>query len=75
MKEISAFTRLFQLGLISDNIMSSALWVQQIRNVPALLIDVGPPMGEVLIAQRKKMKEDLRYNTTVEKVLQFSKKS
>ncbi len=70
--EISSFSRIFQLGLISDNILNAKTALQQFRNVPAFLIDIFPPTIKKLIKQKKKIDEDYEKNTTKHPVIKFT---
>jgi Ca2+-transporting ATPase len=70
--ELSSLSRQFQLGLISYNILNTKNVIQQFRNLPALIIDVAPPVIKKLVAQREKIDIDFRHNTAEEQVLRFS---
>ncbi|RUR18555.1 HAD family hydrolase [Legionella sp. km535] len=70
--ELISSSRLFQLGLISHNILNAERIVQKFRNLPALLADLTPATIRKLLDQQKKLKQDYDYNNTVHKVLRFT---
>ena len=70
--ELMVSSRLFQLGLISDNILYGATSVQQFRNFPALVADVTPATIKKMRAQQDKLDRDYVYNHTVHQVLRFT---
>jgi Ca2+-transporting ATPase len=69
--ELFSLSRQFQLALISYNILNTQNVLQQFRNLPALIIDVAPPVIKRLLAQREKTDKDFRHNTAKEQVLRF----
>lgn len=71
--ELLTSSRLFQLGLISDNILNAQRILQRFRNLPALIADAGPAAIKNLITQQEKLETDYKYNTATEKVLRFTK--
>lgn len=71
--ELITASRLFQLGLISDNILNAQRILQRFRNLPALIADVGPATVKNLISQQEKLETDYQYNTATQKVLKFTK--
>lgn len=70
--EILSVSRMFQLSLISDNILNTTKLIQQFRNFPALVADAGPPIIKKMIAQRAKIKKDYQFNNTEQTVLKFT---
>ena len=69
--ELSVFSRSFQLGLISDNILNAKNALQQFRNLPALLADIGPTLAKRIIEQKKKIQSDINYNTNKQTILTY----
>lgn len=67
--ELFTIARIFQLFLISENILHADHLIQQYRNLPALLIDIWPGMIKRLKVESKKLAKDYEFNTTKEKVL------
>ncbi|MBL7527341.1 HAD family hydrolase [Legionella bononiensis] len=70
--ELMSSSRMFQLGLISHNILNAERIVQKFRNLPALLADLTPETIRKLLDQQKKLKQDYDYNNTLHKVLRFT---
>lgn len=70
--EMLPVSRMFQLGLISYNILYGHIPLQQFRNFPALLADAGPQIVKKLFAQFDKIENDYKNNTTKQKVLKFT---
>lgn len=70
--ELMSSSRMFQLGLISHNILHAERIVQKFRNLPALLADLTPSTIKKLLQQQEKLKRDYEYNNTVHKVLRFT---
>lgn len=77
--EISTLPRLFQLGLISRNVLdvksssqASAL-LKQFKNLPAFLADVVPPTTKKMLMQKDKILQDYKFNNTLETVVYFNK--
>lgn len=70
--EMSQFYRLFNMGLISHNILHTSKVVQQLRNFPALIADVGPPIVKKMIAQQERIDKDYQFNNTPQSVLKFT---
>lgn len=72
MTELLTGSRLFQLGLISHNILHAEKLLQRFRNFPALLADVFPATIKKLLAQQEKLERDYVYNTTLHKIARFT---
>jgi Ca2+-transporting ATPase len=72
--ELVPVSRLFQLGLISDNILNNKKLVKRFRNFPALVADVGPQIVKRLTTQLANVEEDYKYNTTTQNVLRINSK-
>jgi P-type Ca2+ transporter type 2C len=72
LSELFTGSRLFQLGLISDNILNAEKILRRFRNLPALLADAGPAVIKKLVSQQEKIESDYLYNTTTERVLEFT---
>ncbi|WP_298623845.1 HAD family hydrolase [uncultured Legionella sp.] len=70
--ELMSSSRIFQLGLISHNILHAERIVQKFRNLPALLADLTPSTIKKLLQQQDKLKNDYEYNNTLHKVLRFT---
>lgn len=70
--ELMSSSRLFQLGLISHNILHAERIVQKFRNLPALLADLTPSTLKELLKQQEKLKRDYEYNNTMHRVLRFT---
>ena len=78
--EIATLSRLFQLGLISNNVLHAAFsdgtyaaqLLHQFRNLPALITDTGPPVLKSLLMQQIKIATDYQHNTAKQKVLRFT---
>ncbi|OGT45310.1 MAG: hypothetical protein A3E83_08585 [Gammaproteobacteria bacterium RIFCSPHIGHO2_12_FULL_41_20] len=70
--EAFGLSQLFQVGLISHNVLTSPQVLQQFRNGPALLTDVGPAIVKHVTVQRKKVAADYQHNTAKQKVLRFT---
>lgn len=73
LSEISMLSRLFQLGLISNNILNTNTRLEQLRNLPALIADVGPPTIKKLSSQKEKLDHDYKNNTAEQLVIKFDK--
>jgi Ca2+-transporting ATPase len=67
--ELFTLSRLFQLFLISENILHADHFIQQYRNMPAIIIDIWPSIIKRLKLESKKLTKDYEFNTTEEKVL------
>ncbi len=67
--EIASFSRMFQLGLITDNILHAKSMLQKFRNGPAFLLDVFPPIIKKIVAQKKVKELDYNHNTSKQTVL------
>jgi Ca2+-transporting ATPase len=67
--ELFIGSRLFQLLLISENILHAENFIQKYRNLPAMLIDIWPGIVTRLKLENKKLKKDYEFNTKEEKVL------
>ena len=74
LSEIAMLSRLFQLGLISNNILNTNTRLEQLRNLPALIADVGPPTLKNLLSQKEKLEHDYTNNTSEQLVIKFDKK-
>ncbi len=70
--ELMSSSRLFQLGLISHNILHAERIVQKFRNLPALLADLTPSTIKKLLQQQEKLKKDYEYNNTLHRVVRFT---
>ncbi|MBV8802211.1 MAG: cation-transporting P-type ATPase, partial [Gammaproteobacteria bacterium] len=69
--ELFILSRLFQLALISENILNADNIIQQYRNVPALFIDIWPGIIKRLKLESKRAEKDYKFNTHEEKVWFF----
>lgn len=72
--ELCASSRLFQLGLISDNILHSDAILKRFRNLPSLVIDLGPSLIKKLLIHYHHLEADYQYNTQLHAVLKSTKK-
>jgi hypothetical protein len=72
--ELMVSSRLFQLGLIADNILYAERAVQKFRNFPALIADVAPSTIRTMRMQQEKIARDTAYNGTLHQVLRFTPK-
>lgn len=70
--ELMMSSRMFQLGLISFNILNAEQIVQRFRNLPALFADLAPATIKKLLAQQQKIREDFVNNQTKHQVLRFT---
>lgn len=71
-RELMPIPRLFQLGLIADNILYSQQPMKQFRNVPALLADLTPAIIRESLVQQAKIQRDYEHNHKQYQVLTFS---
>lgn len=74
LSELLTGSRLFQLGLISDNIFHTHKILQRFKNLPALLTDIGPALLKKLIAQQEKIEQDRKHNIALHTVLRTTDK-
>ncbi len=71
-RELMPIPRLFQLGLIADNILYSQQPMKQFRNVPALLADLTPAIIRESLIQQAKIQRDYACNHKKYQVLKFT---
>jgi Ca2+-transporting ATPase len=72
--EIITLSRIFQLALISHNIINALHFSQQFRNLPALFADLGPSMIKQFSVQREKIVSDRDYNTSAQSIMALTSK-
>lgn len=71
-RELMPIPRLFQLGLISENIRQGEGALRQFRNVPALIADLTPATIRESLAQQAMIQDDYEYNHKEYQVLKFT---
>ncbi|MDR3492244.1 MAG: HAD family hydrolase [Gammaproteobacteria bacterium] len=71
-QEIMSVSRTFQLGLIANNILNDKGWVRQLRNLPAMLIDIVPQIVRKMLVQLQKIEHDYVKNTHKHYILKFN---
>lgn len=71
-QELMPIPRLFQLGLIADNILHAQHAMKQFRNVPALFADLTPATIKEVLIQQAKIQHDYEYNHKYYQVLKFT---
>ena len=70
--ELFSSSRLFQLGLISYNVLNADHVVQMFRNLPALFADLAPSTIKKLRIEQEKLQHDYEHNHTLHQVLRFT---
>lgn len=71
-RELMPIPRLFQLGLIAENIRQGEGALRQFRNVPALIADLTPATIRESLAQQAMIQDDYEYNHKEYQVLKFT---
>lgn len=71
-RELMPIPRLFQLGLIAENIRQGEGALRQFRNAPALIADLTPAAIRESLAQQAMIQEDYEYNHKEYQVLKFT---
>lgn len=71
-QELMAIPRLFQLGLIADNILYANHVLKRFRNLPALLADLTPATIKKILLELKKIEHDYTFNHITHRVLRFT---
>ncbi|MFJ1269059.1 cation-transporting P-type ATPase [Legionella lytica] len=71
-RELMPIPRLFQLGLIAENIRQGEGALRQFRNAPALIADLTPATIRESLAQQAMIQDDYEYNHKEYQVLKFT---
>lgn len=71
-RELMPIPRLFQLGLIADNILYAQQPMKQFRNLPALLADLTPAIIRESLVQKAKIQRDYEHNHKQYQVLKLT---